>query len=493
VFTNQYIVTDRSAEPRCELPDFATVDFGDLRIRAHARLKLTVAASDVAQVALLGYILDPQRPDDDDEAIVERLAATSGTPQRLHENLEGTTGRYVLLFRTTTTTIVTGDALHFRHIYHAVPDHELVLTSSPGLFLSFFGYELTMNDGKRALLEMPEYEHHERHWYGDEGMDDRLLKLLPNHYLDLRTREVARVDIHPLEREEDEARAIAQASSILRGTYDALARRYRLLQPLTAGWDSRLLLAASREHSGEIEYFVFDRSSGAGEDVRVPTALAARLGLRFKAIEPEPPTEEFLELFRADHTLPRILPKTANISYHYLQGYGSDVVNVNGNGGEVARCRYGWGRRPPSLDLVCECTPYGTKSPYVNRQMAKWYAEALACEKELGLRVLDLFLWEQRMGHWGAQYPFEQDIALEEMSPFNNRGLLLALLRVNGKERKAPPYTFYRRLIADLWPAAMAEPINPGEAWIKAMVYGNATSRYWMSKADRLGLLRFVR
>jgi hypothetical protein len=142
---------------------------------------------------------------------------------------------------------------------------------------------------------------------------------------------------------------------------------------------------------------------------------------------------------------------------------------------------------------VCECTPYGTRSPYVCEVMKRWYAEALACENELGLRVLDLFLWEQRMGHWGAQYPFEQDIVVEEMSPFNNRGLLLTLLSVDGKKRKAPPYTFYRRLIADLWPEAMSEPINPGEAWFKAMVYGNATTRYWMSKADRRGLLRFVR
>jgi hypothetical protein len=493
MFTNQYIVTERSAEPQCELPDFVTVDFGDLRVRAHAKLKVTTADGEAAQVALLGYIVDPDRPDDDDETIVRRLAATAATPAKLHEDIEGTTGRYVLLFRTATATVVTGDAFHFRHIYHAVPDHETVVTSSPKLFLSFFGYELRMNDDKRALLALPEYDHHEGHWYGAEGMDDRLLKLLPNHVLDLVTRKVERVAFRPLERTEDEAKAIARASATLRGTYDALARRYRLIQPLTAGWDSRLLLAASREHSGRIDYFVFDRSSGRHDDVRVPAALAERLGLRFAAIEPEPPDEEFLALYRAEHVMPRVLPKTANISHHYLQGYDATVVNVNGNGGEVARCRYGWGGRPPSLDLVCECTPYGSKSPYVNRQMARWYEEALACETELGLRVLDLFLWEQRMGHWGAQYPFEQDIAVEEMSPFNNRGLMLGLLSVDGRERKAPPYTFYRRLIADLWPDVMAEPINPGEAWVKAMVYGNATSRYWMSKADRRGLLRFVR
>ncbi len=493
MFTNQYIVTLRDAEPRCDLPDFASFDFADLRIHAHARLKVTIVATESTQVALLGYIIDPRRPDDSDETIVQRLAATSASPEELHENIECTTGRYVLLFKTAGAFIVTGDAFHFRHIYHAAPDHEFAMTSSPRLFLSFFGYELQLSEAKKALLQLPEYLDHEHHWYGDESMDDRLLKLLPNHLLDLGTREVRRVPFSPLERADDEAKVIDQASAILRDTYAALARRYRLIQPLTAGWDSRLLLAASRDLSGRIDYFVFDRSSGRNDDVRVPTALSERLGLQFTVVEPVPPTEEFLERYKAEHVMPRILPKTANIYYHSLQRYDANVVNVNGNGGEVVRCRYGWSRRPPSLDLVCECTPYGTRSPYVCEVMKRWYAEALACENELGLRVLDLFLWEQRMGHWGAQYPFEQDIVVEEMSPFNNRGLLLTLLSVDGKKRKAPPYTFYRRLIADLWPEAMSEPINPGEAWFKAMVYGNATTRYWMSKADRRGLLRFVR
>jgi len=489
MFTNQYIVTHRGAEPRCELPDFASFDFADLRIHAHAKLKVTIAATESTQVALLGYIIDPRRPDDSDETIVQRLTATSASPEQLHENIECTTGRYVLLFKTPSAFIVTGDALHFRQIHYALPDDQIAMTSSPKLFLSYFDYDLQLDDAKRQLLELPAYTHHDAHWYGDESLDSRLMKLLPNHYLDIAAREVKRVTPFPEKTVADEDEVIGYASFVLQNTFASLTQRYRLMHPLTAGWDSRLLLAASRESGKGIHYYVFDRPSVAADDVAVSTRLSRKLGLDFAVVRPGPVSEEFAALYRREHIMPRVVSKTENIHYHYTQDYGSDVVNVNGNGGEIARCRYGYTRRPVSVDMVCECTPYNKKSEYVYEQLKKWYADVVPFADECGLCVLDLFLWEQRMGNWGALYPFEADIAVEEMSPFNNRRLLMELLSVDGKERRAPRFRFYRRLIAALWPEALSEPFNPSEPFIKGMIRGNATVRYLVSRAMSRGVL----
>lgn len=72
------------------------------------------------------------------------------------------------------------------------------------------------------------------------------------------------------------------------------------------------------------------------------------------------------------------------------------------------------------------------------------------------------------MGHWGALHPAEQDVAMEQFSPFNNRGLLTTLLGVDATERGAPDYPVYRRMVELLWPEAMAEAVNPPT--LRAMV-----------------------
>lgn len=65
------------------------------------------------------------------------------------------------------------------------------------------------------------------------------------------------------------------------------------------------------------------------------------------------------------------------------------------------------------------------------------------------------------MGNWGATYPYEQDIAIEEISPFNNRFLLLSLLFLPNKIRKKENPIFYKKIIKNLWEDCLNIPVNP--------------------------------
>jgi len=58
-------------------------------------------------------------------------------------------------------------------------------------------------------------------------------------------------------------------------------------------------------------------------------------------------------------------------------------------------------------------------------------------------------------------YQAEQDIAIEEFSPFNNRKLLMVLLSFEEKHRKGPRHNAYRAIIEHLWKEVLEEPINP--------------------------------
>lgn len=73
-----------------------------------------------------------------------------------------------------------------------------------------------------------------------------------------------------------------------------------------------------------------------------------------------------------------------------------------------------------------------------------------------------LFYWEQRIGKWFAMNCLEFDSAWQEVFlPFNCRKLLVDMLSVEDKYKFSPNYVLYERLISELWPEVLTEPINP--------------------------------
>ena len=72
------------------------------------------------------------------------------------------------------------------------------------------------------------------------------------------------------------------------------------------------------------------------------------------------------------------------------------------------------------------------------------------------------------MGRWGALYPAEQDIQIEEFSPYNNRYLIRTLMCVPQELRCAPKYKFWVDMMRRMWPEVVNYPFNPRpwkQAW----------------------------
>lgn len=484
MYRNQYLITAEKTETKHA--EMTTLPFQGLHIHRHATLNVSTATHGATAIALLGYLINPLDPGETNDEAIARLARTCPTAHSFFKEIQTCGGRYVLLYKNNDAFYVTGDACHLRQIYFGFIHDAPVLTSSPRLFLDAFNLEPQINPEKQAFLDLPLYEQQENTWYGFQSVDDRLDKLLPNHFLDLEARAAKRLPLFRFKEAPDEAAVVEYAASLLRGTFESLARRYPLIQSLTAGWDSRVLLAASKEVRDRIQYYVFDRSDGDAADTRIARRLSARFGLSFRVARPEPLREDFVAACSNEHLFPRILPKTANIQYHFDQGYAPDVVNVNGNGAEVARCYYGHTNQKISLDMLLVFSGYHKQSAFVEEQLARWYEGALPFAREHRIALLDLFYWEQRMGHWGAQYPFEQDMAVEEISPFNNRSLLYALLGVSPRRRKAPHYLFFQHLIRHLWAETLLEPINPDAKPYKKVTSGSSMLRYLALKTQAL-------
>ncbi|MDP3334168.1 MAG: hypothetical protein Q8Q40_00910 [Methylococcaceae bacterium] len=483
MFKNQYLIAQRIFP--FEFLEINPVEFNGFYIYVNSSLNISSAKNDDYEIILIGFIIDPLNPDESNSQIINKLATLCKTVSQFLKETSIFSGRYVLIFKTQNDLIMTGDACHLRQINFGFIDNEFVIGSSLKMILKALSSEPLINKQKLDFLDNKIYLNNESSWYGNETFDDRFQKLLPNHYLNLKTTEVNRIPIYS-NNYVNEEQILEFACLMLRNTYSALTKRYQLIQPLTAGWDSRILLAASKSNKDSIKYYVFDKSLGKSSDVWVPNNLRKRLNLDFTCISPEEIRDDFLLKYKQEHIVPRVLPKTENIQYHYDRNYNNNVININGNCAEIARCYYGHTGMKISLDMLLVFSGYKNKIPFFENQIEKWYLTANKYSEEYGISLLDIFYWEQRLGNWGANYPFEQDIAIEEMSPFNNRSLLLSILKIDPNNRKSPNYYFFEKLVRILWNDVLLEPINPDENLFKKLKNGNAILKYLVLKTKSL-------
>lgn len=460
--------------------------FNNLNVYSHPSLDIIAAHNGSTALLLLGFILDPLHPDQNNDDIVKDIADKCTTKEILFRRIQHLSGRFVLLYKNEIDFIVMGDTCNLRNLYYSFIDNNVILTSSPKMFMDLYGKELVMSALKQEFINMKEYIESERNWFSDESFDDRLNKVLPNHYLDITTKKVVRT---PIFQDEliSQKDTLEYTAIILKGSLKALYRRFKvLLQPITAGTDTRTLLAASKELKDNIQYYSFDTSTlkDRPPDSWVPQRLSARLGICFQLIRPGALREDFQKKYIKEHIFPRNLPQLNQIQYHYYHYSDCKAVRICGFGGEIGRIRVGYTTRTIDANMIRYLFGYGGKSKFVNIAIDKWLEDAFSYCKEYNLSLLDMFYWEQQMGNWGSQYPFEQDIAIEEYCPWYNKNMLFSIMQSDPKKRGMFKSKFHYDLISNLWPEVLKEPINPvGLAGTLAGYAGrNTMFRYYKIK-----------
>jgi hypothetical protein len=428
----------------------------------HPDLEFHAWSDSRRRLLLLGVWVDPRHPERSSEEILESVFSAG---EGFDDAVAATAplgGRWVLIHQDAAAFRVFHDACGLRQVYHVQLDGETLCASQPELLRSVVGLEVSDDADFNRLVESPRFAREERAMVGRKTPYRDCYHLLPNHYLDVRSGEVRRYFPSAEPSQRDPGDVVEEAGWMLRNSIVAIARRAEVMLPITAGWDSRVLLAASRPvHTKILYYLNRPHFSDQHPDIRVPRRLDQKLGLGFRLNDTETDLPDwFLEALRASVTSARVLPKTNAIYFHYLHNQGR--ININGNCGEI--CRRAYGVVPDSADLtdadLARILRY-PGDPFVTREMATWRAEIMDSEYARSFDLLDLLHWEQDMGNWGAQYPAEQDLAIEEFSPFNNRALLTTLTSVSHRDRNPPNHPIFRALIESLWAECLSEPINP--------------------------------
>lgn len=454
-----------------------------LCVHAHPELNLIRAGLGGRSAVLLGYILDPLNPEANDADILEELLGKSSGRESLIRNTAEYGGRWIIIMDDGEERYLFTDAAGLRQVFYAEADSGLWCASQPGMLARL----LDLKTGSRAeeFINSDEFRRDdENRWPGESSAYAEIKHLLPNHWLNLKTGERKRywpdgpLDVIDVEE------GVRRATGRLKGLMRSAAHRFDLALSITAGLDSRLAMAASRDIRGKLDFVTVKqvRMPENHADIIVPSKLLSKLGLPHTIIKSGYAADgEFLKTFHENVDFAHRV--YAHDAYAIQRHGGLKKVAVTGSVSEIARCSYRVGGAITG-ETLSRLQRMGTNRFAIDH-FERWLA---GLGNIYNLHPLDIFEWEQGHGNWLAMCQLEFDSAWKDIfTPFNCRALLLDMLSVREEFRRPPDYTFYKLMISRLWPEVLGVPVNPH---LKAPFYSRLDPRLKAMMKKILGLFR---
>jgi len=439
----------------------------NLFLTVHPDLEVTKVHSRNNFIVLLGYILDPYKPSFSNLQIIRKIMNNVRAADDIFEQVSSKGGRFVIIAKINNDFRIFNDAAGLRQIFYCRDSsNHLWCASQPTIIAEQLN--LKVNECiKKELFSTPLFSIPTDYYYpGSITLFDEIFHLMPNHYLDFNTDECVRY--WPVKRLNSFSvkESLGKSSSILRGLFEAACNRFNIALSMSAGYDSRLLLAASRNVKEKVYYFSHTRGTN-DYDVTIPAALLPRLKLKHHIIINSGKMEKNFKALLQRNVLTARTPQGCNAYaiHEHFKNENKERVVAQGTVSEIARRDLTSKPRWPDFvihgwTLAMLAKMYNSK--LVVKEFSKWLQEAKKA-KQFGIDILDLYLWEYAESGPSAMACSEYDIAFECFSPYNCRQLLENAVSLNIKYRIPPDYKFHMKLIKNLWPEVLELEINPAK------------------------------
>lgn len=437
----------------------------ELQLTVHPDLNVYQAKYENNIVTLLGYILDPYNPQYTDSDIVAGLIrelSTDGSLDNFIKHTYSLGGRWILIVDNGREIRLFNDPAGYRQVFYADVSvmKDIWCASQPGVIADI----LKLEPDAEALQFIETFRAVEKQywWPGNTSLYREIKHLLPNHYLDLVTGSCCR---YWPDRKLDKLSlddSVRRNAEILQGLMRSAANRFSLALSLTAGKDTRLVLAASKNIKDNFYFtMMYWDLNEMSSDIQIPSRLLAKLGLHHNIIKCPPVMEdEFRKIYERNVVTAREVYGT--IAQGLYNDYPMDKVCVKGNAIPIAMNHFDkYLSKADRENVNSQVLTRFMKMEgnlFAERAYEQWFS---GLHDIYDINVLDLHYWEDRDANWQAMSQLEWDIVQEVFVPFNCRTLLLNMLSVNKKYRKFPDYIMHNELIHYMWPELLSEPINP--------------------------------
>ncbi|MBN2481971.1 MAG: hypothetical protein JXB19_09545 [Bacteroidales bacterium] len=455
-YRRQYLITP--VEIDCPFSHKKFILNSNYILYVHMDLVTSEVRNNENRIFLLGDIFDFRIPEKDNRSILNDLIGLDFIS--LSKKLSDYTGRYLLIFQNDHELKLIHDAIALRKIYYAQIRDLVWFASQPYLLARILNLKETKIPSKIAYYNAHDYMELYSPNIGNITIFDEIFQVLPNHYFDAGNSKVIRYwpgeKMQPIDIEE----AAERCASIIKGYMKSITARYNVMLPVTAGKDSRLLLAATKDLTDKVFYYInkdYDMDL-RNNDIRIPQKLLPKLGLKFHLVNPYIPiNEDFKRIYFENHyrAVTRYLP----IIHNYYQNF-SGKINLPAimafypeNQNKFKKFQI----TPLLLAKINEVSQYDFAIDYYT----EWLSKNLEMCKNNNIDIINLYFWEDRCANYITQVTQEKDVAQDDIFPYNSRLLVSLFLSVGYKLSLRPKYLFFKKIIKKLWPEVLQEPMNP--------------------------------
>lgn len=469
------------------------VAFGDWILRHGGDDSLSLAEDGVARVGILGFCIDADTGAGRDECAKRLLVADDG---EFHRRLVRLSGCYVVLRQVPGGGLrIYGDATHTMPVYYAKSRDghvvagayekavaEIVGAGESRLFRAMYGGEYA-TDSVSA---------------GDVTLYEGVRCLLPNHFLDMRTGAPARYfpfeTLEPVTTDAEVDAIVDRTIARAKTVFKAIAARYGVAVPLTAGYDSRTVAAIARSalaemgpeaSSNRLKFYTFRLKGMAGDefDIKVSREIASRLGLDYSLYLAEEPDEGL-----CDHLM-RFLGDTRKWDGTFEAVYRRELggrCKLNGSlADQIGKASIGYDLPDWTASSLYLMTKHRNVSWRTYPLIRKWRREAAHGAR--GYAIYDLWSWELCLGRWSSDaFSLTSAAGIREINVFNCTAVLADWCRLSRKARTAK--VLHMRILGKLAPEMLGFPFNPNKRTldflrgIRPVLWLGAWIKFWRAR-----------
>ncbi len=453
---NQYLIAPKDVVSGFDVSCSTTVSFGGYLVYMGEACLCTTVRNGESSVLLLGYVVDAEDERRDTEELLQEFLSTIYTDSsNVADCVKYWGGRWCLLFEAGGKVNVITDTCGLKQVFYPEQWQKLTLASQARYIAEL--YSLKENNGAKSYISKVLAEGKEYSWPVYATLYDKVKRLLPNHILTEREGNARRYNPSGYWTKVP----VAKMSALLKNQMRVLQNERPCAVTLTAGWDSRLVLAAADMKDDKLRAVTL-QYNGVNDnhiDLTVPAAICKEAGVKHDMVRCEPVDAAFEKRYKEHGE--NAHPYWSQMTYAVERnGYGT-YMWVKGSCNEVLRnssgVLYNWQVTP---EMLCKLFQIPCNS-FSERVLTEWLKDAKPYCKANGLRLLDLFYWEHRCGSWLSECLNENDLVGETFTPFNCRAYLELGLTVSEAKRTPPHYAMFEEMIKNCG-LQVEVPVNSG-------------------------------
>lgn len=460
-FRRQFLFTAKKCK---ELQDWNIDNLESHYLYTHPDCEKSRIQKESLDLILIGYIINPRLPDNSSSDILADISNFISIDD-VSKKLYGLVGRFILIIKKDNQYTFFNDACGLKLLFYTKYNEELYAASQPLLLRLVCDIQESSNHQEyyRSTYVKDNIEH-----YIPSGTSlyENVHHLVPNHYLSTSNLEQKRYWPVKQLQKESLRNSVDDFSNLLKNTMLAANKKFKLALPLTAGWDSRMVLSGCKSIHRDLWCYTLQYRDLTikSNDLRIPSKIATTLGLQYEIIDCRKSlNNKFVQVYMNNTDIPH-LNDWGKIANGMFEKYPSDRIAVKGVCSEIGRCYYPRNkkhRRINSSEDLLDLEYQWNNISFIQKRMLEWFDEVKNEKVNFGYNIYDLFFWEHRMGSWQAQSQLEWDIVQDAFTPFNNREILDIMLRIDPLHRSEPDFELYKESMEKLWPEVLSESINP--------------------------------